>query len=362
MIKNKSKIVLVTNDLYPGGSQRVCVNLSNELSNTHNVHLIVIGKNLELLNKINKKVNVINLGFNRVSFSFFELFRYFFKNKTTNVISFLNHTNLICMLLKFFFNFNLIITIHNVVKPPSKNKNYKNMIVFFLSKFLFNKANHIISVANYVKNDLKKSFQIKPKTIYNPVIYKNNFDKELNKRKILKKNRLNNKSYLLHIGSFDEQKNHMFLLEFFKLVSKKYNKKYKLVLLGDGVQRKKIENKIKKLSLQKEVFIMGNVNNPEYFIKYSFCFILTSKWEGLPNVIIENMKFKKPMISAKCPGGINEVLPHGKLGFYVSLNKDTFLNKFKQIVKSKKKSQDYSKIINNFDIETQTEKYRKLLI
>ena len=79
MIKNKSKIVLVTNDLYSGGSQKICVNLSNELSNTHDVDLIVIGKNLNLLNKINKKVNVINLGFNRVSLSFFELFKYFFK-------------------------------------------------------------------------------------------------------------------------------------------------------------------------------------------------------------------------------------------------------------------------------------------
>jgi glycosyltransferase involved in cell wall biosynthesis len=362
MIKNSSNVVLITNNLYSGGSQRVCVNLSNQLSATHNVDLIVIGKNLNLLNKINKRVNIINLGFNRVSLSFFELFKYFFKNKTKNVISFLNHTNLICMLLKIFFNFNLIITIHNVVKPPSKTKNYKNRIVLFLSKFLFHKANHIISVANYIKIDLEKNFKIKPKTIYNPVIYKKKIDKGLDKKKFLKENKLYNKSYLLHIGRFDEQKNHMFLLEFFKLVSIKYNNKFRLVLLGDGNQRKKIKNKIKELSLQKEVLFMGNVNNPEHFIKYSFCFILTSKWEGLPNVIIENMKFRKPMISAKCPGGINEVLPHGKLGFYVNLNKDIFLNKFKQIVKSKKRSQDYSKIINNFDIETQTEKYRKLLL
>ena len=362
MIKNNSNVVLVTHDLYRGGSQKVCVNLSNELSNTHNVDLIIIGKDLSLLNEVSNRVNIIKFNSDKVSFGFFKLFKFFYKNKSKNVISFLNHVNLFCMLIKLFLNFNLIITIHNVIKPPSGLKNYKQKIILFLSNFLFKKADHIISVADYVKNDLKKNFNIKPKRIYNPVIYKKIMNKkEYKNKKILNINNLKEKKYLLHIGTFDEQKNHMLLLEFFKLVSIKYNKKYKLVLLGDGHKRKEIENKIKKLSLQKEVLLLGNVNNPAYFMKYAFCFVLTSKWEGLPMVIIEAMQFKKPIIASQCPGGIREVLPHGKMGFCEKLDKNIFLKKLNQIVKSQKKIQDYGEILKKFSIETQTDKYRSLL-
>ena len=166
---------------------------------------------------------------------------------------------------------------------------------------------------------------------------------------------------MLHVGTFDEQKNHMFLLEFFKLVSTKYNKKYKLVLLGDGHKKNEIKNKIKKLSLQKEVLILGNVNNPEYFMKYALCLILPSKWEGLPLVITEAMQFGAPIIASRCPGGIGEVLPHGKLGFYEKLDKNIFLKKLNQIIKSKKKNQDYREILKKFLIKSQADRYKNLL-
>lgn len=361
MFKKYSDVVLIIPNLCFGGAEKVCVNLSNELSIKHNVDLIIIGKDLSLLNKINNRVNIIKLDSNNVSLSFFKLFRFFLKKKTKNVISFLNNTNLICILLKFFFNFNLIITIHNVIKPPSKITDYKSKIVLFLSSFLFKKADHVISVADYIKKDLKKKFKLNSIKIYNPVVSKKIPGKTKDNKQKLTINNLKTKEYLVHIGSYTEQKNHMFLLEFFKLVSIKYNKKFKLVLLGDGIKKKEIKDKIKKLSLQKEVLLMGNVINPEYFIKYALCFVLTSRWEGLPNVIIESMKFKKPIISSHCPGGIKEVLPHGKLGYYIKLDKNIFLNKFTQIIKSKKKIQDYEKIIENFLIESQTDKYRQLL-
>ena len=203
MIKNNSNVVLVTHDLYPGGSQKAVVHLSNELSNSLNVDLIIIGKDLGLLNKVSKRVNVIKFNKNRVIFSFFKLFKFFYKNKTKNVISFLNHTNLICMLLKLFINFNLIICIQNVVRPPSKLRNYKQKIILFLSNFLFKNANHIVGVADYVKNDLKRNFNIKPIRIYNPV-----FDEKLkkkmdsNNRKILNINNLKEKKILATCWNF----------------------------------------------------------------------------------------------------------------------------------------------------------------
>lgn len=361
MHKNNLNVTLVIPNLCFGGAEKVCVNLSNELSLRHNVDLIIIGKDLSLLSQINDRVNVINLKSNKISLSFFKLFKFFLKKKNSNVISFLNHTNLICILLKFIFKFNLIITVHNVIKPPSLKKNYKDKLILILNKFFYKKADHVVACADYVRRDLKKIFNLPAKTIYNPVISKNIiYSSDFEKNFFLSTNNLKEKEYILNIGSFTEQKNHLFLLEFFKEVSLKYNKKFKLVLLGDGIKKNEIKEKIKRLSLEREVVLVGNVKNPENFIKYSLCFVLTSKWEGLPNVIIETMKYKKPIIASHCPGGINEVLPNGDLGFYINLEKQEFLDKFKKIVNSNNKFQDYTKVINNFTIQSQTAKYMQL--
>jgi glycosyltransferase involved in cell wall biosynthesis len=358
----KSDVTIVIPNLCFGGAEKICINLCNHIVNEFKTNLIVVGQDFSLINQLDKRINLIKFNSNRMSYSFFKFIQYFYKHKNTNVISFLNNANLICSICKLFFNFNLIITIHNVLKPPREVNKFKDKALNFLCLIFYRKSDHIISISKKIRNDLKSYFNIDSKVIYNPVL--NNQLRDFNKQDenlLLEKYNLKNGNYIINIGSLSEQKNHLFLIKAFKKISEKYKGKYKLLILGDGENKGKVQEKIIRYSLEKEIILLGNVENPGFFLKNSMCFLLTSKWEGLPNVIVEAMNFEKPIIATKCPSGIDEVLPHGDFGFYIDPDISLILKKFDLIVNAEIKKQKYNKVLENFLVSNQTLKYIGLL-
>lgn len=107
------------------------------------------------------------------------------------------------------------------------------------------------------------------------------------RRKIKNKYNLKDDDILIgHIGRFTNQKNHEFIINlFYKLLQK--NSNYKLILIGDGENKKAIEEKIDKLKISKQVIMPGIVNNPADYYNAMDIFVLPSLWEGLPVVGIE---------------------------------------------------------------------------
>ena len=73
-------------------------------------------------------------------------------------------------------------------------------------------------------------------------------------------------------------------------------------------------SEIKRLNLSKNVKLVGFKKNAEKYISKSDIFVLSSKFEGLPNVLIEAQKYSVPIISSNCPTGPSEILMNGKLG------------------------------------------------
>lgn len=91
---------------------------------------------------------------------------------------------------------------------------------------------------------------------------------------------------LLHVGRFDIQKNHIFLLETFKEILDK-NMNYKLILIGTGNLQDKINSKIKELGIEKSVIMLGVRNDVNLILQACDIFLLPSLFEGLPVVAIE---------------------------------------------------------------------------
>ena len=96
-----------------------------------------------------------------------------------------------------------------------------------------------------------------------------------------------------------------------------YKKKlnFKIVLIGRGALKNKLLDFIQINNLKNKIKLIDFQNNPFKFIKKSDLFILSSKFEGLPNVILEAMVLKKFVISSDCPTGPKEILLNGKGGF-----------------------------------------------
>lgn len=93
----------------------------------------------------------------------------------------------------------------------------------------------------------------------------------------------------------------------------------KLVILGEGHQRKVLEELIEGLGLRDSVRFFGAVENPLKYFRYSDVFVLSSYAEGLPNVLVEAMSAGCTVVSTKCPTGPAEVLQDGKYGYIVPM-------------------------------------------
>jgi len=91
--------------------------------------------------------------------------------------------------------------------------------------------------------------------------------------------------------------------------------KIKLLIIGEGDQKSNLFSFIKQNNLKKIVNIKDRIENPFPYILKSEIMILSSRFEGLPNILLEALALKKFIISSNCPTGPSEILDSGKGGF-----------------------------------------------
>ena len=171
---------------------------------------------------------------------------------------------------------------------------------------------NVILVNSYqFKKDLKKEFNVDAKTIYNPLNRKEIIIKS--KKKSKKIFTSNKKLKILNIGRFTDQKDQMTLLKSLNQIKNEID--FEVAIIGKGNLKNKLQNYIDNQDLQKTIKLYDFVENPYPLIRQSDLFVLSSKFEGLPNVLLESLVLKKFVISSNCHTGPKEILLNGKGGF-----------------------------------------------
>jgi glycosyltransferase involved in cell wall biosynthesis len=134
---------------------------------------------------------------------------------------------------------------------------------------------------------------------------------------------LSNEKYkfdFIYLGRLKEQKNHSLLINAFAKIADEF-KEEKLIIYGEGSLRKELEELICKLNLRERVILKGATHNVEQKIKNAKLFILSSKYEGLPNVVMEAMALGLPIIATDCPcGGPRMLIEEYKNGILVEVD------------------------------------------
>ena len=341
----EKNLFLITNYLVKKFKKVSIITTSNKYEKSFNKKVNFITTNNFIVNSIiNRRLKII--------ISLFILFRLFLKNKDFSVLSF--QGNLYCCLLCKLLKIKIIVRSNASITGWSKGYFKK-----FLYKHISEMADKIIVNSKEFKKQYLKIFNIKTIHIYNP----------LNSQQVIKESKKKNnfrffvkKTHnFINIGRLVEQKDQITLLRAFRLI-KKTKMKFKLLIIGSGKNENILRSFIKNNNLSKEIKILNFQNNPYAYIKKSDAFILTSIFEGLPNVLLESLTLKKAIISSNCPTGPKEILDYGKGGLLFKMkNEYDLFKKINYYVKNKKK---VVKLINyghkrldRFDFETNMKKY-----
>lgn len=272
-------------------------------------------------------IKKIKLKAERTILSFFELSKIIRKNNPDLIFSLQMHANVTILFMNFLLFFNkLKIVCCERLSPQSYENNFKGKIIILLAKFLYKFAKKIICNSGDLAKEIKSLSKSNNVTfVYNPTL-KQNF------KKLSKKFKLNqypfkkkNKKIIISIGRLDNNKNHLMILKAINFLKEK--KKFVIVIIGEGKNKKLLIDYAKEIGFRKNLYIFNFKKNPYPYLVNSDLKILTSNFEGLPNVLIEAMALDVPIISTNSPTGPREILLNGKAGFLIKRNDHKSLSK-----------------------------------
>jgi glycosyltransferase involved in cell wall biosynthesis len=122
---------------------------------------------------------------------------------------------------------------------------------------------------------------------------------------------------ILSVGRLTSQKDFPLLIKAFARVQQSLSAR--LLILGEGPERIALEALVKQLGLEDVVSLPGFVSNPYPFMAHASLFVLPSRWEGLPTVLVEALYCGVPTVATNCPSGPREILRDGKYGKLVPM-------------------------------------------
>lgn len=207
----------------------------------------------------------------------------------------------------------LVWSFHTQHSVDTQNRSWKRrMLALFASRMsIF--VDHFVGVSRGVSRDLEMSYRLPEgcvKTIYNPVTLPNVTSGPVHAW--LAQNEV---PVVVACGRLVEQKGFDVLMAAIEILHA--SRPIRLLVLGEGPLREKLNRQIKTAGLQEDVSLIGVVAHPAAYMKDAACFVMSSHWEGFGMVLAEAMAVGCPVVSTRCPSGPAEVLEEGKYGALV---------------------------------------------
>jgi glycosyltransferase involved in cell wall biosynthesis len=356
----KKTLLIVVPSMRGGGAERVILNLLKYFNRDQfEIHLALVTKEGDYLPELPNDIIVHDLKAGRVLWSVRPLYALIKSINPQVVFSTLSHLNFILIFLKFFFRNRITWIVREGNTVSDLLQEFRFPVIWKIAyRLLYPHADYIISQSKYMAYDLVENFAIpveKQIHIYNPVDTQT-IKNRLNLGQINPYDRYGCGPHIVAIGRLDRQKQFEKLIEAFPLLIQK-KKTPHLWILGNGIQKSKLENICIKLKIEKHVHFVGFQENPYVWLKNADLFVLCSHYEGLPNVLLEACVCECPVIVVEHNGGTKEIMEiSGQMDRWVKTldwEDKWFQRPSKEVL---------SNIIENFDISVIVRKYENLFL
>ena len=326
----------------------------------------------EIGSRINPAVNLIDLGSSRFNLikNVVGLTNYLIDKKPAILFSsihFNNITSACAIALARLVGVKSKLVVRQANRLEYQLKGYPfpiGALMYPLIRMAYKKADLIICPSRGLLSDLTKFMKAdesKIELVYNPTVTPDIFEKA---QQPTNHPWFEQKScpIILGAGRLKPQKDFITLIEAFARV-KRNLPDTKLVILGEGKQRRELENLVTKLELQGDVDLVGFQDNPYAFIAKADVFVLSSIYEGLPNILIEALALKKKIVATNCPSGPAEILKFGKYGSLLPTGSPFLLEAAMiEALKEKPSSLAESSPARDFEQKEQVEKYGQIFL
>lgn len=295
------KIIFIINSLSErAGTERVACQLANELSLRYDYDITIVNRTVDaddIPYSFNQKIKIKKINGNL--FSFYKRLRIFLIQKKPKyvVIHNMGKLSIFCS----FLNLKKI----KFISLEHVSFLSRNIVIRFLSRIFYKKFFAIISIT---KNDLNIYREWHRNVYFIPNF--SSFNRKHNYYQSSSKK-------IIAVGRLTSQKNFQLLIESWSNIQQCIPEGWELHIYGDGEEKESLVNLIRKKEVSHSIFLDGNISEIENVYKSASFLVMSSKYEGLPMVLIEAQCFGIPVVSFDCPTGPAEIIDNNVNGILV---------------------------------------------
>ena len=319
---SQKSVTFLISSLAGGGAEGVCVNVANGLAELGwDVDLVVLHlNNAAYKDRVHSRVNLVVLGINHARHALFSLRMYIKKHKPKNVLVFNYELTVLMVLLRSLFRYKYKLLARNINTMSAKREQAKNdnlwrkyIVTPLVDRFYF-KVDHVINQCNAMEQDLLQVYpKLKGKTsvIYNPVA--KHIEDYANSNDLTK---VKKEDYFLCVGRLEKQKAFHYAIQAFAEVVKN-QPQMRLKIVGQGSLELELRQLTVDLNVANNIDFEGFQKDMIPYYTKAKATVLTSLYEGFPNVLVESITLGTPVVAFDCPSGPREIVQEGVNGYLV---------------------------------------------